>query len=125
MSKAKTTGTVFVLASDALDRAIVWPCTILVPQDDGGKAEQSVKARFKVLAPEEQAIITNPLNVPGIDSDIAILRRVLMGFSGLENEKREAVPDAQAVDLMMRLPYAARGLVRGYMDMVSGRVSGN
>lgn len=125
MSKAKATGTKFVLASTALDRAVIWPCTILVPQDDGGKVEQSVKAKFKVLAPEEQAIITNPLNMPGQDSDIAILKRILVGFSELEDESRTAVPDDKAIDLMLRLPYAVRGLVRGYADMVSGRVSGN
>jgi hypothetical protein len=123
MSDKKATR--FVLASTAATRVITWPCKIAVPLDDGQVEVQTVDAKFVVLPPEELARITSPIQAPGVDSDVEVLKKVLKGFQGLQDERKNTVPDDQAVALMLSLPYAVRGLVRGYLEMASGRVAGN
>jgi hypothetical protein len=113
-----TDGKVKFVFKSGEPRLVAWPCTISVPLDGGARQEQSIVARFKVLAPEKIAELAG-------NGDRALLDAVIDGFDELKNEAGKPVPDKEAKAALLALPYAIEGLLVGYGDMIGRRLSKN
>ncbi|MGH6887991.1 MAG: hypothetical protein ACREHF_02140 [Rhizomicrobium sp.] len=113
----------FVFRKDEPARVVAWPCRITVPQSGGASEEQEISAKFRLLAPERAAEIVRGAIVQS--GDVTLLKECLVGFSDLKDEAGDAVSDEISVPLMLSLPYAVAGLVRGYFDMLAGRLPKN
>jgi hypothetical protein len=118
-----------VFRSDDANRVISWPCTISVPQDNGERQDQLVTARFKLMASDEVqkyfdalARLSEPKHPWG---NVAFLQDALTGFEGLQDESGTEADNEAAKTLLLSLPYAVDGLVRGYFDMIGTRLPKN
>ncbi len=115
----------FVFKAAEAERIVAWPCKITIPVGPGKIEEQEIVARFKLVSPERMADVLKPVNLMGSNGDLLQLKECLVGFDGLKDEAGNSVSDDVAVPLMLSLPYAVRGLSRGYWEMVEGRLPKN
>jgi len=113
----------FVFRTEDANRIIAWPCKITVPQSGGTVEEQEVTARFRLLSGERTAEIAK--NAGAMQGDASILKECLVGFVDLKNESGQDVSDSDALGVLTKLPYAVAGLMRGYFDMLAGRLPKN
>jgi hypothetical protein len=115
---------VFLANSETGTRA--WPCKISVPLDGGKFEEQELKALFRVLPMSRVAEVLKPSVASlGQSGDVLLLKECLAGFEDLQDSSGARVPDDKAIPAMLEIPYVVIGLVRGYYDMVQGRLPKN
>lgn len=123
-------GPLFVFKSDPGE--IAWPCTISVPLSGGERQDQIVTARFVVVSNErlDELVGTalsrlTPVEGASPQGDLPLLQEVLKGFNDLKNESGQSVGDETAKSALLALPYAVRGLARGYVEMIGLRPAKN
>ena len=115
----------FVFVADTPGRTILWPCSILVPVDNGA-VEQLLTARFSldhVNEDEHAKLWDKAADKP--DGDRYLLKTVLKGFDGLRDETGAAVADDAAIKLALSKRYIITGLINGYLMMRVGRLPKN
>ena len=115
----------FVFQKDEPNRIVAWPVRIGVPKDGGAVEEQTVTARYRLVAPQRMGDVLKPSNMMGANGDVLQLQECLVGFEDLKDASGNAVTDDIAVPLFLSLPYAVRGLARGYWEMIEGRLPKN
>lgn len=91
--------------------------TVRVPVD-GGHAEQTFKARFRVVPWSELATV---------ESDPAEqARRILVGWEGIVDDEERPIPYSDAMrDQLLDMMFVRVPVLRAYVDAVAGAKRGN
>jgi len=98
-----------------------WPVRIHVPVDGGRKEVREIEAEFRVLSPEQVAAHVAAARGGDESSDLAILRDVLIGWSGVGGEGGDEIPYSDVWrDKILAVPYVRRAVITAYFDAVSG-----
>lgn len=91
--------------------------TVRVPVD-GGHAEQTFKARFRVVPWSELATVEND---PAEQA-----RRILVGWEGIVDDEERQIPYSDAMrDQLLDMMFVRVPLLRAYVDAVAGAKRGN
>jgi hypothetical protein len=94
---------------------------VMVPTD-GGHAEQTFRARFRVLRTSE----VEAFETDSIDGLLDMLRAVFVGAEDLVDAEGNALPWSDAVrDALLDLPYVRAALARTYWDAITKARAGN
>ncbi|MBN9504918.1 MAG: hypothetical protein J0I69_02735 [Altererythrobacter sp.] len=89
---------------------------------DGGFAEETFKATFRVIDPEE----VDSFVLATTEGAAAFLKRVIVRLDGIADaEKRPVEWSDQVRDAVLRLPWARSALARTYFTAISGAKTGN
>ena len=101
--------------------------TIKKPVDGEAFKEEKFKATFEIIGQEEFQEITGVGSdlqavLAHADTDKALLRRVLVGWDGVNNEAKDPIEFSEDVrDNLIDINYVKVGLVRAYMEAMNGR----
>lgn len=97
------------------------PVTARVPVD-GGFAEETFKATFRVIGPEEK----DTFDLLTTEGSTAFLRRVIVRLDEIADAEKKPVEWSDQVrDAVLRLPWARAALARTYFTAISGAKAGN
>lgn len=94
-----------------------WPVIVQEPEDGKHQARQFF-ARFLVLPQDEieGLIKDSPERV-----DVALLRRALIGWRGVQDATKEEVPFSdEAREQLIAIPYVRLATVLAYRDAIAG-----
>ena len=88
--------------------------TLVVPTDDG-QVEQTITARFRLVADE----LTQA-------DPVTFLREAVLSLSDIADEEgNQLAYDSDLLDKMLSLPFARVGLVKAYWQAMTGAKLGN
>jgi len=94
---------------------------VMVPVD-GGHAEQSLKAQFRVVPPDELA----EHNLATAEGAESYCRAIVAGFSDIVDDAGNPLPPGDAVaDVLFRTSFVQIALVRAYTLAMSKARAGN
>lgn len=89
---------------------------------DGGFAEETFKATFRVIDPEE----VDSFVLTTTEGSTAFLRRVIKRLDDLADAEKHPIEYSDEVrDAALRLPWARAALARTYFAAISGAKAGN
>ncbi len=89
---------------------------------DGGYVEETFKATFRVIDPEE----TDSFALATTDGSAAFLKRVIVRLDDIGDAEKKPVEWSDKVrDEVLKLPWARRALARAYFEAISGAKAGN
>ena len=89
---------------------------------DGGFKEQSFKATFRVLPPEE----IDKFDLTSTEGSSDFLRRVIVGLDDVAGPDKKPISYSDELrDKVIALPYARAALATGYFKAIAGARTGN
>lgn len=89
---------------------------------DGGFAEETFKATFRVIDPEE----ADSFALATTDGSTAFLKCVIVRLEGIADAEKKPLEYSDTVrDAVLRLPWARSALARAYFTAISGAKAGN
>lgn len=96
-----------------------WPVTINIPGDNGAVTKAEIKADFLLLPQSEvDDLIAAARNG---DEDADLLRKVLVGFSGVADAGGNPIDFSEASrDRLLNISYARSALVQSYFKAAGG-----
>lgn len=106
----------------AKTRRVTWPVTIPVPQSGGSVQKHKIDVEFDLLT---QTRLTEVMaEERNADQDAALLREVVVGWSGVANEDGEPVEfSAAALADLVDISYVRSALIRAYFEAASGNAA--
>lgn len=107
----------FVISQKA---TYVWPVTVEFPVDGGRTDRQTFDAEFRRIAQSRMADLRAKIEAGDItDNDLAT--EVLAGWSGITDDRGEAVPYSEgARDRLLDVPLVAAAVVLAWMTSLTG-----
>lgn len=94
-----------------------WPVVINEPRDGGGFLSHEIKCEFKL---QEQSKM-DTLLAQFREDDRDILKVLLVGWTGVQNEDGEPMPfNDETRDAFLDLTYVRTALLKAYFDATSG-----
>jgi hypothetical protein len=95
-----------------------WPCKVAVPVDGGSRQEQIVDVRFRVL--DQDATLAAYRS-----GDLGLFDAVVDSFPTFERQGGGKVEKEDAVRFFRGRPFAVKGILEGYWEMLGLRQSKN
>jgi hypothetical protein len=97
-----------------------WPVAVEFPIDGGKTDKQTFDAEFKRIAQSRMAEIRDAITKGEVsDTDLAV--EVLVGWSGVTDDRGEAVPYSEAArDQLLDVPLVSSAIVMAWMNSLTG-----
>lgn len=96
-----------------------WPVTVNFPTDGGRTEKATFDARFKRITQSRLAELRDAIE-KSTTSDVELAREVLVGWSGVTDEKGEVPYSEAARDQMLEIPLVAAAVVMALFESIAG-----
>lgn len=98
---------------------VKWPVTIAVPQDDGEVVSKEISVGYKLIPHKRFMELSG-------DNDLALLKEVVIGWTGIGDEDGNDLPFSEAnLDDLLQHAFIRLPLFSGYMQASSAAPTKN
>jgi hypothetical protein len=96
-----------------------WPVTVNFPTDGGRTEKATFDAKFKRMTQTRLAELRDAIE-KSATSDVEIAREVLVGWSGVTDDKGDVPYSEAARDQMLEIPLVAASIVMAMFESLAG-----
>lgn len=96
-----------------------WPVSVQFPVDGGRTEKATFDAKFKRLTQTRLGELREAIE-KGTTSDVEIARDVLVGWSGVSDDKGEVPYSEAARDTLLDVPLVAASIVMAMFESIAG-----
>lgn len=100
----------------ATERTFSWPVTVKVPVDGGQFADAPFDCTYKLVEQDElEAVIAGKVR------EADFLMKTVVGWKGVHDAAGAELPfSLEALERMVRIPYARSAMMTGYYEAMAG-----
>jgi hypothetical protein len=96
-----------------------WPVPVELPADGGRFNKQTFDAQFKRLPQDRIRDIMDKIQAGEIDDD-TLCREILIGWSGVQDNKSEEIPFSESsLNVMLNVQMVAAAVVSAWFDSLA------